>query len=321
MKLAIYLMVIVLAGAVGPARGQEIAEPVRPIKASDSSPVIQLEIDTSSFRELAIYNNLRFQIDPHGRKYDPRDAGETWTKVEIKKAGDAPGFYVLSFSNAQRRVAYRARPVFEAQDYEQALRTYEKKEAEYRGMLEVKRKAQEKIYERFVLQAAALGKIGNVDERVSRYDSLARATWADLQKQRLINIDATTTVRDIGPDDLWHSTPPEDRYKLVPIRATYRDSAGRLMEMMHVDVVFRSMTLLGFPDGKQIRVAANGDNMIFGVWQNKLYVLPFDGYHRLHVGPETRSQTFTMQYVDSVYYDLRYFDLGKLIERYEGQHR
>jgi hypothetical protein len=321
MKLSICLMIIVLTGAVGPVRGQDIAEPLRPAKASDSSPVIQLDIDTSSFRELAIYNNLRFQIDPHGRKYDPRDTGETWTKVEIKKAVDAPGFYVLSFSNAQRRVAYRARPVFEARDYEQALKTYEKKKAEYQGMLEVKRKAQEKIYERFILQAAALGKIDNVDERLSRYDSLARATWVDLQQQRLINIDATMTVREIGPDDLWHFSPPEDRYKLVPIRATYRDSAGRLMDMMHVDVLFRSMTLLGFPDGKQIRVAANGDNMIFGVWQNKLYVLPFDGYHRLHVGPGTRSQTFTMQYVDSIYYDLRYFDLGKLIERDEEQHR
>jgi hypothetical protein len=319
MRSAIYLMIILLAGAVGPVSGQEITEPVRPTKASDSSPVIQLDIDTSSFRELAIYNNLRFQIDPHGRKYDPRDAGETWTKVEIKKAVDAPGFYVLSFSNAQRRVAYRARPVFEAQDYEQALKTYEKMEAEYHGILEVKRKAQEKIYERFILQAAALGKIDNVDERVSRYDSLARATWVELQKQRLINIDAT--VREIGPDDLWHFSPPDDQYRLVPIRATYRDSTGHLMDMIHVDVVFRSITLLGFPDGKQIRVAANGDNMIFGVWQNKLYVLPFDAYHRLHIGPETRAQTFTMQYVDSIYYDLRYFDLGKLIERYEEQHR
>jgi ribosomal protein S2 len=50
-------------------------------------------------------------------------------------------------------------------------------------------------------------------------------------------------------------------------------------------------------------------------------VLPFDKYHQLHIGTSTREQTFTMQYVDNVRYDLRYFDLRKLIEKYEEQHR
>ena len=300
---------------------QPLPVPLKPVQASDSTPIIRLDVDTTAFPELAAYNNLYFQIDPHGRKYDPGDASETWTRIGITKAVDQPGFYVLSFSNSDRKVSYRARPVFEAQDYDEALKTYERSAAQYRIKLEEKRKAQEEIYEQFILQTAGLGRFDNIDTRVSKYDSLAAATWKKLQKQRLINIDPSDPVSEVGPIDLSHYTAPEEQYRLVTIRAVYQDSAGHSMELKNVDVLFKKISLLGFPDGKQIRVATNGDNMIFGVWKNKLYVLPFDAFHRLHIGPGTKYQKFTMQYVDSIRYDLRYFDLRDLIERYEQRHR
>jgi hypothetical protein len=61
--------------------------------------------------------------------------------------------------------------------------------------------------------------------------------------------------------------------------------------------------------------------MMFGIWQRKLYVLPFEKYHELHIGKDARSQTFTMQYADTVREDLRYCDLRNLIDRFQQQHR
>jgi hypothetical protein len=318
MKRNICLMLLVLTGV---ANGQSLMEPVKPEKADSNSVVIRLDVDTTSFPELAIYNNLRFEIDANGRKYDPRDTGETWNKIEIKKAADQPGWYVLTFSNAQRKVAYRARPVFGTEDYEQAVKTYEAREAEYRRKLREKREDQEKIYTQFILQAAALGGTSNIDERTLRYDSLTNATWRKLQNLRLINIDPTDSVKGIRADELYHYYPPESRYVLVPVNAAYRDSAGRPLELTNVDIVFRGLEMTGFPEGNHIRVAANGDIMIFGVWRRKLYVLPFEKYHELHIGVGTRSQIFTMQYVDTVREDLRYYDLRNLIELYQQRQR
>jgi|GEM_PF-4779220 hypothetical protein len=321
MERPIYLMLILLVLNGVTSLAQDQVEPIKPEKAAKNGVVVRLDIDTTSFPELALYNNLRFEIDPNGRKYDPRDTAETWNSVQIKKAVDEPGWYVLTFTNAQRKVAYRARPVFEAEDYLQALKTYQARAAKYHRNLEEKRSEQEKIYTRFILQVAALGGINNLDERASRYDSLTIATWSGLQQLHLINVDPTDSVKGIRPDDLYHYIPPEDNYILVPINAAYRDSAGRPLELTNVAIVFRGLETTGFLEGKHIQVAANGDIMILGIWERKLYVLPFEKYRELHIWKGTRSQTFTMQYVDTVREDLRYFDLRNLIERYQQQHR
>jgi hypothetical protein len=313
MKRSIYIFFMIWVGVSDATTAQEL---LKPESANDSSPVIRLDIDTSQFRELAIYHNLGFQIDPKGRKYDPQDAQRTWDKVEIKRAADQPGWYVLTFSNAQRKVAYRARPVFEGKDYEQALITYEQRAAAYRQKLVEKRQAQEKLYKQFILDAAALGKIGNIDERRLQYDSLVTVTGKRLDKLQLFDIDPSNPVRDIQAPGTSRGFLPSVSYKLVPVSASYRDSAGQALELTNVDVLFRGFQMLGFDDGRHIRVAANGDNMIFGVWHGKLYMLSFDDYRQLHVTEGTRTLTFPMQFADSVYQDLRYYDLRNLIERF-----
>jgi hypothetical protein len=40
-----------------------LPEPVKPLKADNKSPVLKIEVDPSSFKEFAIYKNLKFQVD------------------------------------------------------------------------------------------------------------------------------------------------------------------------------------------------------------------------------------------------------------------
>jgi hypothetical protein len=77
MKSGNYLLLLALIIVAAPAKSQVPAEPLKPEKADSNSPVIRLDIDTKAFPELAIYDNLQFQLDPHGRKFDLQDAHGT----------------------------------------------------------------------------------------------------------------------------------------------------------------------------------------------------------------------------------------------------
>jgi hypothetical protein len=74
MNRTIYLMLILLTGSVCMVKGQNLTEPVKPAKANDSSPVIRLDVDTTSFRELAIYPSINIISCISGQDADVHDA-------------------------------------------------------------------------------------------------------------------------------------------------------------------------------------------------------------------------------------------------------
>lgn len=128
--------------------------PVKPSKASGEYPVFSIEIEEGTEPELKAYNNLKFEIDPEEKNYDPKVSELEWFDVQIKKASKA-GKYIVTFINGQRKVSYLVRPVFEGQDYNQALKIFERKNREYL-QLQASRIKKEKTEEREIARANAI---------------------------------------------------------------------------------------------------------------------------------------------------------------------
>jgi len=114
-------------------KNEEPIEPVKLEKANNKSPIIQLVIDPASFKELLVYDNLRFQVDGN-QNVNTSDTAEEWSNVELEK-GKSNGLYILKFTNAKKTVFYAARPVLEGKDYDKALAIFEKNNEKYKKKL------------------------------------------------------------------------------------------------------------------------------------------------------------------------------------------
>ena len=109
----------------------ELPELVKPQKASNSSPVLRIEIDPSSFKEFAMYKNMKFQVDESRTPFNVKDSEEEWNNLELLK-GAKPGTYMAKFSNATKTATYVVRPVFEGADYDMAVKAFEVQSALYK---------------------------------------------------------------------------------------------------------------------------------------------------------------------------------------------
>jgi hypothetical protein len=104
-------------------------KPIPPQKASGKNPVIEIQIDPASFRELMVYNNLKFEVIG-GDKWNENDSRIEWANVKLDKniKGD---YYTVKFSTINKSVSYVVKPVLENDDYDKALQLYNEKLQEY----------------------------------------------------------------------------------------------------------------------------------------------------------------------------------------------
>jgi len=67
------------------SESEVLIKPVKPGKADNKSPIIKIVIDTASFGELLVYDNLKFQLDPSEKNFNANDANEEWGHVDLQK--------------------------------------------------------------------------------------------------------------------------------------------------------------------------------------------------------------------------------------------
>ena len=115
------------------------ALPAAPQKASNVNPIINVIIDPASFKELLVYDGLKFEvIDAKADKLG-EDSKTEWDNIELKR-GEASGTYKVIFSVKNRQTIYDVKPVLEGKDFETAERLYQKKLKEFsRAQSEIKK--------------------------------------------------------------------------------------------------------------------------------------------------------------------------------------
>jgi hypothetical protein len=95
-----------------------------PEKPKGNMPIVQVLIDKSSFKELGVYDNMRFQIDENEKSFNPQDADVEWEDVSLNRTKNV-GQYRIIFKKGEKKVKYAVHPVFEGKDYNVALKKFQ----------------------------------------------------------------------------------------------------------------------------------------------------------------------------------------------------
>jgi hypothetical protein len=279
---------------------EPLIAPVKPRKAVNNSPVIRILIDSSSFNELKGYDNLRFQLEDNGADFDPKDTSEIWSNVELQK-GDKPGLYAVRFSNAKKRVTYSARPVFAGNDYEAALKVFEKKNEAYNKRLQQRRKLAKRNKalwlrnsienERVVhLNALIAARNRHVDSMNIVIDRINNETRDENQVTRLIR---SLQIENFGYWNCDLATWIEG----MPVVARFLDSAGNEIHLTNIAVIYRGFNGIMRFDNQHILVSKSSDNMIIGVYNGRFAYITYKEYRALGITPDTKVQIFKMNVV------------------------
>lgn len=106
-----------------------IVKPLKPVKASEDHQAFSIAIDPGSFEELYAYDNIKFEVVDEST-YKRSDADEHWNNVKLERSS-TEGIYNITFTNANRKVTYKVRPVLEGADFDAALKIFNEKEKLY----------------------------------------------------------------------------------------------------------------------------------------------------------------------------------------------
>jgi hypothetical protein len=98
---------------------------IKPEKPSGNMPIVKVLIDKSSFKELGVYDNMKFQVDDNETSFKPEDADVEWEDVSLNRTKNL-GHYRIIFKKGERFANYAVHPVFEGEDYNRALQKFQK---------------------------------------------------------------------------------------------------------------------------------------------------------------------------------------------------
>ena len=131
-------------------------EPNKPAKAIAGRPQFQLDVNYKEFPELAAFKNAVFEVGTENKNYNSKLADVTWSSAEVSEGPQKGKNYLLTLKLRERVEKLIVYPALSGADYEQALKSYESKFAEYKT-LAAKREADEKrLKEEFEAKQAAL---------------------------------------------------------------------------------------------------------------------------------------------------------------------
>lgn len=286
----------------------DITEPVKPEKANTKSPVIKIEIDPASFKELLVYNNLQFQIDPSEKNYNPKDSAGEWSDVELLK-GSSKGLYIVKFSNATRSVSYSVRPVLDGKDYDKALKVFDKQNKEYQQKIAIRLLQEKENKQKYIQDSLAYSVQQEENKRIERLNALVEIRNKEIDKQNAIIEKTNEQIREnnlsvrlmrsfkIDGFGIWNSD-AAILLDCLPVVASFKDNKGNSIELKNIAVISKSLNgILNFADN-HIQVVKGADNMIIGTYNGRFAYITFNDYSRLKIDVRTKEQTFTMTVVE-----------------------
>jgi hypothetical protein len=228
----------------------DVAEPVKPLKADNKSPVLKIEIDPSSFREFAIYENLEFQVDESKTPFNVKDTLQEWNNLELLK-GSENGSYMAKFSNAKKSVLYAVKPVFQGKDYSRAMEVFEKEYAVYKQQVQArtaKVKADRLLYIKDSIQFV---QADGENKRVERLNAIIAKKNFDIEKQNEIIAQRNLQTEKQNKITAKKNLEIEKRKKMIEKlnEITLRENKkARVQEMALVtwSETYRNLTIDGF---------------------------------------------------------------------------
>lgn len=292
-----------------------LVPPIKPIKANAERPTFSITVDSAWAPELKVYNNLKFEVHEKDRNYNPDDGDEVWQDVRCAKAS-IPGTYMVTFSNSKRKVSYLTRPVFEGKDYDEALRVFENRQAEYKRITKAQiAKAEEAKAER--------KKEDEENKRRLELVRLARKKQRELlaKQSREKRLNDSGSVNAVRPDfelrsfrtqgfGLWNCDMPIQVLDIgaIPIFAKLNDENGKPLPKGTLNVTFKGVNAR-FPSKDyradsatlEIYVRLDAKNTFWFVTNDELYYLTSDDFDKCKITKTTINYIFSLKkYPDKI---------------------
>lgn len=250
--------------------------PVKPTEALGDRPVFDVNIPfVDLVPELKIFKNTKFEVDESEKNFNASDADYPWDAVHLKKS-ETEGIYIITFKSANRSVSYRVRPVYEGNDYAEALKVFKEQQKQYeieKAGLAEKRKQTEIAEEK---------RVKEYYERLAIEEKNA-ATAAIIQR--------TFSLEGFG---IWNCDRPVLQ-KQIKFLATFVDENGKKLRLTNIAVVYKGFNgISNYPDNT-IKTIRDEDNMIWGVVDKKFAYLSYADFKKCNITTDTRKYTFTMR--------------------------
>lgn len=116
----------------------EKSAPKSPETFDESLPQFDLEVDPKEFPEIAVYKGVNFQPLPNER-FSLNFGNTVWNSIELNKTSEE-NIYLVTLKKGDLVEEFKAQPVFEGEDLEQAKKVFEEKFKDYSKKLEEKQK-------------------------------------------------------------------------------------------------------------------------------------------------------------------------------------
>jgi len=253
--------------------------PVKPLRADNKSPVMEIVIDPKSFQELAPYKGLKFQVDVSKTPFNPRDSSEEWNNLVLIKS-NTRGNYLAKFSNAKRTATYAVKPVFEGEDYDLALRTFEKEDA---------------AYKRSVAERTRMAKANQVQPvKDSTQDWDVRMDSGKISMANQVNTNLRIFQVDGGG---FLNKDVAKSLNLHYINASFKSENGEPLQFGYLAVYIRGVKGCISTNEDHFGVKLGADNMILGMYKDRFAYVSFEEFKKYTITADTKAQTFIMKVV------------------------
>ncbi len=208
-----------------------------PEKANPSRYSFVIDYNKTEFPELAMFEDVKFEVDKNDGGYDPKYAQRVWQDVSISKGADKR-HYTIQFSNETESHSFSVKPVLEGLKYEDVKLEMESKLIDYQ----------------IALQKGKLEKKQQMDVLMSRYQRAVKTVeWNNINgyvndylKQDRVNIiNLSARTFDARVFGIWNMDIPfAVRMEYKPFKASFTDASGSPIDLKDAWVVE--------PDGHRI---------------------------------------------------------------------
>lgn len=282
----------------------ELLPPTKPQQANQKTPVIELDIDPNSFKELLAYQGLKFQLEP-GQPFDAMDANAEWSDVKLNKS-EKPGLYWVEFRSKAKNLRYLAKPVLEGKDYTQALAAYEQQQHIYEQRKQLRENEEKNSEERFrrdslraVAQAINLEKVRRMNaliearnREIDRLDSINLA--AENRRNQSVQIAKFTQSLTIDGFGMWNCDNPILIGKNT-IQANFVDQQGKSITPATLAVIYENTQSVLSCSPADVPVFPDQRFAFFASVDGKFAYVAYPETAKQPITPEKKSYTFTMQ--------------------------
>lgn len=125
------------------------AAPGKPAKVTKGRPTFNLDGSYEEFPELAAFKNVLFEVGSENKNVSPDLYDITWSDIKMSPGPVKGKNYKLNLSYRNRSEELIVYPVLQGEDYNAAMRIYEKKLADYNKRLAEKEQKEARLREEY----------------------------------------------------------------------------------------------------------------------------------------------------------------------------